>query len=140
MGEISRVGAAARVRQGIGWMLAMVMAASMMVGITLLATPQASAASCQTVVTKAYENEVKPSSACSDVNVNEVRKYPLLKSTVDVWGQYRNSSGNFVNAKAGTKTYKKGTTYSQWPAIKSLKAGSVYRMRGTSAVEFVLRV
>ena len=102
---------------------------------------EARAANCFTVVTQAYETRYKPAgSACSDVNVNKVRKIPWHSNSVTIWGEYKNSSGAFVESKQGKRKYVKGSSYAQWPAIKTLLPGSAYRMRGTHAVEFVLRV
>lgn len=123
--------------------LLLVMLTAVSMPLMWLAEPKtaAHAAGCVTVVTKAYETRFKPAStSCSDVNVNSVRKIPWHSSSVTVWGEYKNSSGVFVKSTRGSKTYKKNVPEAQWVAIKSLRLGSAYRMRGTHVVEFVLRV
>lgn len=123
-----------------GIVAVMAMALASLAGATALFAPRADAANCITMITQAYESRVKPASECNDVNVNEVRKFPLFVNEVQVWGQYRLPSGEYVNAKAGPVKYQRGVKKAQWPAIKSLKPGTLFRMRANHRVEFVLRV
>ena len=66
---------------------------------------EARAANCFTVVTQAYETRYKPAgSACSDVNVNKVRKIPWHSNSVTIWGSIRILPGHLLSPSRGRES------------------------------------
>lgn len=96
-------------------------------------------AACYTVLTERNVVHYKPSSACSDVNINGVHAWGF-QTFVDVRGQYL-SNGTWVNGKAGPFRYWRFVDPgAQKVLISSLLPGSAYQLKASNGVEFELRV